>query len=482
MNELTNYQNYSEFKAELDAELRKSVEGFVRIGYLLRQARDTDILKDSGYENVNDFASAEYGLEKSAVSRFIAINERFTLPEDHTQLREQYRGAGHAKLAIMLTLPDELDEEISADFSKSEILEIKQEYDEEKKISDLEVWAETRVPAQEELDTILEKALHEIGHNSQDMFRDLFKDITESGESHISCMQMDLAPNGEAIHTMRIPGIGKIMMSVKGVSQPIAIINVRSGEREEYGWDALLAAVRKVFCIPDVMPEGGIDWKACYKAAYGEEPAEPEEKKAEVAPVQQKQKASKVIKSVPKKEKKDESERRAADEAGGHRKDSQGRPEAGGSIGQSDSCDGGGTPEAAGGNRTDGRDSGGARPQGPGEHPTEEPEDGQTAAGEEYTEKPVPEAEEAAGQSTEVIPAPEQTEGAPDFAGAMNPPVTEAGNSSREMLWETIRSLTGTIMDELEKPEEARDTEYITKIAEALLMSAQELGHSGEQD
>lgn len=64
----------------------------------------------------------------------------------------------------------------------------------------------------------------------------------------------------------------------------------------------------------------------------------------------------------------------------------------------------------------------------------------------------------------------------------MNPPVTEAGNSSREMLWETIRSLTGTIMDELEKPEEARDTEYIAKIAEALLMSAQELGHSGEQD
>ena len=42
----------------------------------------------------------------------------------------------------MLQLPDEINEEISADFSKSEIEDIKKEIDEENKISDIEVWME----------------------------------------------------------------------------------------------------------------------------------------------------------------------------------------------------------------------------------------------------------------------------------------------------------------------------------------------------
>ena len=39
--ELTTQKTYSDFKKELDQELTKSAEGFVRIGYLLKIARDT---------------------------------------------------------------------------------------------------------------------------------------------------------------------------------------------------------------------------------------------------------------------------------------------------------------------------------------------------------------------------------------------------------------------------------------------------------
>lgn len=38
------YKSYRDYKAAVDEELKRSAEGFVRIGYLLKVARDTDIL------------------------------------------------------------------------------------------------------------------------------------------------------------------------------------------------------------------------------------------------------------------------------------------------------------------------------------------------------------------------------------------------------------------------------------------------------
>ena len=45
-NVIEKYRSYQEYKTELDSELSKTAEGFVRIGYLLRLAEDTDILKE----------------------------------------------------------------------------------------------------------------------------------------------------------------------------------------------------------------------------------------------------------------------------------------------------------------------------------------------------------------------------------------------------------------------------------------------------
>ena len=68
MNELTS--TYSEFKQELDKAMHQAAEAFVKIGYLLRKAKETDVLSESGYENVNEFAKGEYGLSPDQVSRY----------------------------------------------------------------------------------------------------------------------------------------------------------------------------------------------------------------------------------------------------------------------------------------------------------------------------------------------------------------------------------------------------------------------------
>ena len=74
MDELVYQKSYPEFREELRSELKRTAEGFVRIGYLLKVARDTDILKTSGYSGLEDFARGEFDLDKTQVSRFIRIN------------------------------------------------------------------------------------------------------------------------------------------------------------------------------------------------------------------------------------------------------------------------------------------------------------------------------------------------------------------------------------------------------------------------
>lgn len=90
--ELTQYQNYEEYKKVMNTVLNRTVEDFVMTGYLLKQGRDSDILKDSGYSNVNEFAWAEYKLEATQVSRYIRINDRFSEGGYSPRLQEHYKG------------------------------------------------------------------------------------------------------------------------------------------------------------------------------------------------------------------------------------------------------------------------------------------------------------------------------------------------------------------------------------------------------
>ena len=75
--ELSTINTYKEFEKQFDTELTKQAESFVRVGYLLKVARDTDILSESGYKTVAEFAQERYGLTKDVVSRYININDRF---------------------------------------------------------------------------------------------------------------------------------------------------------------------------------------------------------------------------------------------------------------------------------------------------------------------------------------------------------------------------------------------------------------------
>ena len=285
MNEVLYTKTFSEWQQELDTELVKSAESFVKIGYLLKVARDTDILVNSGYVNVVDFAKARYGLDKTQVSRFIHINDRFSEDGNSAELQDRYKGMGYAKLTIMLQLPDEINEEISADFSKSEIEDIKKEIDEENKISDIEVWMEG---TQEEAEKY-----NELGQVMYQLLHDMPELFTKIAQSYIETEELMniLAPSGEMIYSVRIPGTGRLMLSIKVNTGRITITNVRSMDKTEWNIEDLADFVVDILSRADT-EEPVKAWTSIYKEEYP--------KKAEVAPVQQEKPAQRKEKKVQK--------------------------------------------------------------------------------------------------------------------------------------------------------------------------------------
>lgn len=295
MEELTTYRNYEEYKSTVDKVLNKTVEDFVLIGYLLKKGRDTDILKGSGYANVNEFAEAEYHLDASQVSRFIRINDKFAVDGYSDRLKEEYRGYGYAKLSIMLMLPDALNEELSPAFSKTEIQTVKEEVEAEAKVTDIEVILEGEKVEQKELDN-LEKGLHQLFLEDPKLFRRLYEQEKEAPD--IRTVQENLAPDGEKVYSVRVQGYGRIMMLLNDSEETVTVFKVRNNEKEYYSWNDVKRYVDGMITEKPAKEQ----WEILYGGAFPEQ-------KEEFAPVQpKKRKEPKVQKAKVQVEKKAEKE------------------------------------------------------------------------------------------------------------------------------------------------------------------------------
>lgn len=296
---------YKSFKAQLDAELNRTADGFVKIGYLLRRAEDTDVLKESGYKSVTEFAAAEYGLTTDVVSRYININKKYSENGYSDKLAVQYQGFGMAKLAEMLTLPKAISDALPDDLSKSEIREIKKEYEAEQNITDMEVAieaAELEVSEHEQqaagqglkqADTDKYDVVYHIIkywlHDNPQEFLKLSEGIEQSKDEQF--VKNVIAPNGTKVIITRVPGVGKLMMTCKA-DEGIEIVNMRSSEMKKAEWTEVDDAVVILCCA---YKDEGETYKEVWQKLYDEPYPEAEEK------VEKQQEPKQSLKPVEKK-------------------------------------------------------------------------------------------------------------------------------------------------------------------------------------
>ena len=229
MDELTSYSSINtveQLTNVINTELNKAAISFVRVGYLLKKARDEDILKDSGYPDIYTYANMKFGLDKSQVSRFININDRYSIGGYSEHLKEEYEGFGYSKLALMLTLPEEINEELSPEYTKSEINTIKAEFEAEQKISDLEVMMEEKPDGPDEFIAQIVKELND-EHPESAVYLNTTMKMAEKMKLEVGEQDIQEAyiPEGTAAYSVRIPGQGRFMITMK--ESEISITSLR---------------------------------------------------------------------------------------------------------------------------------------------------------------------------------------------------------------------------------------------------------------
>lgn len=267
--ELMTYSDYRGYKEQLDRAITETTQNFVVIGHLLMKARDTDILASSGYTSMGDFARSEYGLDESVTSRFINIAERYG--DGSGRLRAEYASFTYSKLGEMLTLPSEVASIVSPDMTVKDIREIKEEIQEEQQISDVEVMIEAA--GQEEPD-ILAEFMKSYLEDRPEEFKALCatEDITKAYDI--------LAPQGRVTLIARVPGTGKIMISIESMDE-VKAVYVRENRSEKLTFKDIDDAASRLFervPYPDSDDLGEV-----YSRIYGHEIAKaaPELRKEE---------------------------------------------------------------------------------------------------------------------------------------------------------------------------------------------------------
>ena len=267
MDEVIGFSNYKQYKESLDQELSRSAESFVRIGYLLKVARDTNILYESGYETVTQFAEAEYNLRPDQVTRFMQINDRYSEGGYGEKLQDAYKGMGYTKLVEMLQLPLAVAQELTPEFTREEIKEIRSEVEEEEKITDLEVMMEPKdwdgkIP-------ILQQVIIQLGHDNLEWYKKVYD--WAQGEKDRKKFKWVMDPSGSTVYSIRVRGLGKFLLSVKEKEEQAVLYNVRENEKENVAWDTIMQ------CVSDLIEPGNVQesWQRVYGETYPEKPEVP---------------------------------------------------------------------------------------------------------------------------------------------------------------------------------------------------------------
>ena len=116
---------YDELKRFIKSNIQSMTREFVSVGYYLKYIRDNEMYLEDGYESIWEFAEDQYGIQRTTCSRWMAINDRFSVDGNSPTLAEEYREYSKSQLQEMLYLDDKQMEEVKPDMTVKDIRKIR---------------------------------------------------------------------------------------------------------------------------------------------------------------------------------------------------------------------------------------------------------------------------------------------------------------------------------------------------------------------
>lgn len=96
-------------------------ENVVKIGFYLKHIRDLELYREGQYTSFGEFVKNEYGLSATSASRYMSINDRFSVDGNSPLLLENKKDFSKSQLQEMLYLTDEQVERVTPDMTVKEI-------------------------------------------------------------------------------------------------------------------------------------------------------------------------------------------------------------------------------------------------------------------------------------------------------------------------------------------------------------------------
>ena len=242
---------YISIKEDIKRRLNHLAESFVAIGYRLKQIRDTEAYRQDGYNTIFEFAEKELGLTKSPTSRFMAINDKYSVGGNSLELREEFIGLGKSRLSEMLTMDPEDYVLVTDQTSIKDIREIKRM---EKAAGENEVLTKFQEVLRKE-------------YASKDRRKEL---IEIANAKCIDDIKAAVIPEGYRL-------MKKGVLAIKFEDEKITVRTMGVSGVQELTWNEILNEYDQAFDLGAADP-----WKATYGEI--EEEVKPEPKKVEKKP------------------------------------------------------------------------------------------------------------------------------------------------------------------------------------------------------
>lgn len=130
MDEIQSGLTFNRAKELADRAIQDVKNGIVVAGYALRAIRNEKLWKEHGYASFDTFMEICYQKDKSWASNCIRVYEQFgelAGPEQAPRLQERYQEYSAGGLIEMLSMPEKMREQVTADMPVREIRELKRE-------------------------------------------------------------------------------------------------------------------------------------------------------------------------------------------------------------------------------------------------------------------------------------------------------------------------------------------------------------------
>lgn len=182
MNQLSRWTCYSEMDKEISSQMGNIATGFVYLGYLFKQARDTELFKEAGYTSLYEYVQDKYNITRTQAIRFMQINDTYSVDGNSEEINPQYIGYGSSKLTEMLGIPEEIRTEIPVEVTVKELRNIKAVIsDKNEEENSCATVAQTQVNTSTETENnTLKKLVFEFFRQNKNSFKDYFKIVVEN--------------------------------------------------------------------------------------------------------------------------------------------------------------------------------------------------------------------------------------------------------------------------------------------------------------